>query len=87
MFHKGNVGLDQAGLNRVVAKTRARIERPNKFQRSLDRLNGAAHQFADLFMLFQLQGAEMLVHNVNGIGNYFGCVPVVNAIFMLIQIR
>src|SRR5437879_1843003 len=61
MLDEGNVRLNEPWLRFVVPQSRARIERTDIIQRLLHRFDRPAKRFRNLFMLLELQRAQVLV--------------------------
>ena len=67
VLDEGNVGLDEACLDLVVAQTGAGIERANVVQRRLHGFDRTPDGLGDLFVLLVLQAAQMLIDDGHGI--------------------
>ena len=83
MLHEGNIGLDQACLNFVVTQAGTGIESTDILQRLQHGLHWAPDSFADFFVLFVLQAAQVLVHYRDRILQKLSCAV---AVFMLSEL-
>ncbi len=74
VLHESHIGLDQAGLNFVVAQSGPRIEGANVIERLLHSLDGTADGARDFLVLLVLQSAQMLIDDGDGIGEHCAVV-------------
>ena len=72
MFDECEIGLDQPGLDLVIAKTRAGIECANVVEGGLDCLNRPPDGFGDFPVLFVLQATKVLIDDGHRIFEEFG---------------
>jgi len=76
-LYAGDVGLDQAGLNFVVAQAGAGIEGANIVERNLHRFERAADGLGDFLELLERYATQMLIDDGGGVLQHlFGSVAV-----------
>ncbi len=77
MFHKSDIGLDQPGLNFVVAQAGARIEGADIVERHVHSFERAADGLGDFLELLERYATQMLIDDGGGILQHlFGSIAV-----------
>jgi len=67
MLDESHIGLDEPGLDLVVAQARTGIERLDEFERNGHRLRPTGHGLGDFLVLAELHAAQMLIDDHNGV--------------------
>src|SRR3974390_1125204 len=66
VLDEGDVGLDETGLNLVVAQAGTRIESADEVEGGGHGLERTAHGFSDVLVVLVLEGGQVLVHHDDG---------------------
>ena len=72
MLYESNIGLNEPGLDVVVAHAGTGIEGADVIQGWLDGLDGASDGTSDFFVLLVLQRPQVLVDDGNGVSDHLG---------------